>query len=155
MLPTASPYMGLEVCAGTCKVSLDLPPALRDLFPDRLKRARRSMERVAACHQGGQFHEEGGAFQVVLPLMEERICPATEALFNRLARQCHAPVLPATAAKRLRIGPQALKVLESRGLKPSLEIPAARHGRRYTLHAFSLGDMDMLAQHLARERRRA
>lgn len=126
-----------------------MPPALRHLFPDRVKRARRMMERAAASHEGGVFHETRDGFFITLPAEGPGRCSAREALANRLIKQCHAPVLPHVAAKRLGIVPEELKALESCGLRPSLQVPTSRHGKHYTLRAFSLSDMEALALHLA------
>lgn len=110
------------------------------------------MERAAARHCRAEFHHKGEALCLLLPLTGEETRAAAEALVNRLVRQCHAPILPELAARRLRIAPQRLKALESCGLGPSLDVPTARHGKRYTLRAFSLSDMEKLALHLAGER---
>lgn len=151
MAAAASPYIRHLICADACQVELEMPEAIRVLFPDRMRRARRSMERAAACHGGEGLHTAGGVLRVVLPLAGEEGCPPGEALVNRLVRQCHAPVLPHVAARRLKIGAETLKALGARGLAPSLQVPAFRHGRRYTLRAFSLSDMEALARHLAND----
>lgn len=149
MAPTASPYVRYHAGPEACRVDSVLPRTLRVLFPDRLSRARRSMGRAAALHEGGEFHEEEGVLHVILPLKGEESVPAGEALVNRLVRQCHAPVPLRAAARRLRVGTKALKALEGCGLAPSLQVPGFQHGRRYMLRAFSLSDMEALARHLA------
>lgn len=151
MATAASPFIRHLICADACQVELEMPEAIRVLFPDRMRRARRSMERVAASNGGKGLQTAGGVLRVVLPLSGEEGCPPGEALVNRLVRQCHAPVLLHVAARRLKIGVETLKALGPRGFAPSLLVPAFRHGRRYTLRAFSLSDMEALAHHLAND----